>query len=128
MKTRSIEDIIREMNDLAKAQGRYLGKAFWEIPAQPGSLLDATETPESQERIARLRARRLAREQRTSCPTDGQSMPPRPEREKEVGPPRCGTIREEEATRTRREVFAMSQEEIKEMLSETLVEANSNSH
>ena len=79
MKTpRSIDDIIREMNDLAKAQGRYLGKAFWEIPPQPGSLLDVPETPQSQERVARLRARRLAREQRTSRPTDGQSIPSRP--------------------------------------------------
>jgi hypothetical protein len=70
---RPIDDIIQEMNELAKSQGRYLGKPFWEIPPQPGSLLDAPETPESKERIARLRARRLAREQRTNQPTDGQS-------------------------------------------------------
>ncbi len=74
----SIDDIIREMNDLAKAQGKYLGKAFWEIPPQPGSLLDVPETPQSRERVARLRARRLAREQQTSRPIDGQSTPSRP--------------------------------------------------
>jgi hypothetical protein len=63
MKTpRSIDDIMNEMNDLAKAQGRYLGKAFWEVPPQPGSILDVRETPESRERMTRLRARRLARE------------------------------------------------------------------
>jgi hypothetical protein len=64
MKTpRSIDDIMNEMNDLAKAQGRYLGKAFWEVPPQPGSLLDVPETPECSERISRLRAKRLARMQ-----------------------------------------------------------------
>ena len=58
---RSINEIMNEMNDQAKADGRYLGKAFWEIPRQPGSILDVQETPESRERIPRLRARRLAR-------------------------------------------------------------------
>jgi len=48
-------DIMRDMNDLAKAQGRTLGKAFWEIPPQPGSILDVPETAESRERVARLR-------------------------------------------------------------------------
>jgi hypothetical protein len=47
---RSIDDIMRDMNDLAKAQGRYLGKAFWEIPPQPGAILDVPETAESRER------------------------------------------------------------------------------
>jgi hypothetical protein len=74
MKTlRSIDDIMRDMNDLAKAQGRYLGKAFWEIPPQPGSILDVPETAESRERVARLRARRLARSQaanRTPAPAE----------------------------------------------------------
>jgi hypothetical protein len=75
---RSIDDIMKEMNDLAKAQGRHLGKPFWEIPPQPGSILDAPDTPESQRRVARLRARRLTREQRTNGPTNdqSQSLPP----------------------------------------------------
>jgi len=72
---RSIDDIVQEMNDLAKAEGRYLGKAFWEIPPQAGSLLDVPETAESRERSARLRARRLARQQRASRATDDQSTP-----------------------------------------------------
>ncbi len=58
---RSIDDIMNEMNDLAKAHGRYLGKTFWEVPPQPGSILEVPETPESRERVARLRERRLAR-------------------------------------------------------------------
>ncbi len=58
---RSIDEIMNEMNDQAKAQGRYLGKAFWEITRQPGSILDVPVTTESRERIARLRARRLER-------------------------------------------------------------------
>jgi hypothetical protein len=70
---RSIDEIIQEMNDLAKAQGKYLDKTFWEIPRQPGSLLDAPETPESKDRIARLRARRLAREKRGMDPSSSQS-------------------------------------------------------
>jgi hypothetical protein len=75
MKTpRSIDDIMKEMNDLAKAQGRYLGKAFWEIPPQSGSILDTPETPESRERIAKLRARRLAREQQADRPTEDRSV------------------------------------------------------
>src|SRR6185369_10383693 len=58
---RSIDDIMNEMNDQAKAEGRYLGKTLSEIPREPGSILDVPETPESQERIARLQARRLER-------------------------------------------------------------------
>jgi hypothetical protein len=74
MTPRSTDAILKEMNDLAKAQGRHLGKAFWEVPPQPGSILDVPETPESGERIARLCARRLAREQaagRKSEPASG---------------------------------------------------------
>jgi hypothetical protein len=26
---KSSDDVMRDLNDLAKAQGRYLGKAFW---------------------------------------------------------------------------------------------------
>ncbi len=41
---RSIDDVMNEMNDWAKAQGKYLGQAFWEIPRQSGSILDVPET------------------------------------------------------------------------------------
>src|ERR1043166_2066515 len=65
MKTpRSIDEIVQEMNDLAKAQGKYLEKTFWQLPRQPGSILDVPETPESRGRTAGLRARRIAREPR----------------------------------------------------------------
>jgi hypothetical protein len=75
MKTpRSIDQIMKEMNDLAKAQGRHLVKAFWEVPPQSSSILDAPETPASRERIARLRARRLTREQRTDCSSEDRSI------------------------------------------------------
>jgi hypothetical protein len=57
----SIDEIMNEMNDWAKAEGRYLGKAFWEIPSQPDSILDVPLTPEAEVRIAALRARRLER-------------------------------------------------------------------
>ncbi len=57
----SIDNIVKEMNDWAKAEGRYLGKAFWEIPAQAGSILDVPLTPEAQQRLDALRARRLQR-------------------------------------------------------------------
>src|SRR5438552_12635868 len=66
---RTIDDVIHERkimdewNAKAKAEGRYLDTDPWEIPRQPGSILDVPETPESRERIARLRARRLARMQ-----------------------------------------------------------------
>jgi hypothetical protein len=56
-------DIIQAMNDLAKAEGRFLGKTFWEIPPQPGSLLDTPEAPQSKQCTARLCAVRRAREQ-----------------------------------------------------------------
>jgi hypothetical protein len=53
---KSSDDVMRELNELAKTQGRYLGKAFWEIPRQPGSMLDVPLTPEAEERIRRLDA------------------------------------------------------------------------
>jgi len=54
---KSSDDVLREMNDLAKAQGRYLDKAFWEVPRQSGSIVDVPLTPEAEERIRRLDAR-----------------------------------------------------------------------
>lgn len=66
---KSSDEVLQEMNDLAKNQGRYLDKAFWEIPRQPGSLLDVPLTPEAEERIRRLDAK-IARlkQQRASGP------------------------------------------------------------
>ena len=62
MKTpRTIDDIMNEMNAQAKAQGRFLGKAFREIPPMEGSILDIAQTPESERQIAVLRERRLKR-------------------------------------------------------------------
>src|SRR5262249_48959159 len=57
----STDKVMNEMNDRAKAEGRYLGKAFWELPSEPGSILDAPSTPEAEGRLAALRARRLER-------------------------------------------------------------------
>ena len=52
---RSIDDLMNEFNDKARAEGRYSDRAFWEVPRTPGSILDVPETPESRERIAWLR-------------------------------------------------------------------------
>jgi hypothetical protein len=71
---KSNDDVLRDLNDLAKAQGRYLGKAFWEIPRQPGSILEIPLTPEAEERIRRLDAKiaRLKRQRAASQVPDGQ--------------------------------------------------------
>lgn len=60
MNTPEIDKIMKEMNDQAKAEGRYLGKAFWEIPSQTESILDVPATAEAEQRLAALRSRRLA--------------------------------------------------------------------
>ena len=52
---RSINELVDEFNALAKSEGRYDGRAFWEVPATPGSILDVSDTSESQARIAALR-------------------------------------------------------------------------
>jgi hypothetical protein len=62
----SIDNIMDEMNDWAKAEGRYLGKAFWEIPSRPESILEVPLTPEAEQRIAALRARRLPRRKKAA--------------------------------------------------------------
>ena len=67
---RSIDDIMEEMNDQAKAEGRYLGKAFWEIPPQPGSILDIPETGKSSGDLAWFRARRLERKKTAAEQTE----------------------------------------------------------
>jgi hypothetical protein len=80
---KSSDDVLRDMNDLAKAQGRYLDKVFWEIPRQPGSILDVPLTPEAEERIRRLDARiaRLKLQRAASSDAEG-----RQECRPEVGP------------------------------------------
>jgi hypothetical protein len=57
----NIDEIMDEMNDWAKAEGRYLGKAFWEIPPLAESILEVPLSPEAERRLAVLRARRLKR-------------------------------------------------------------------
>jgi hypothetical protein len=55
----SNDEIMKRMNDRAKAEGRYLGMAFWEIPREEGSILDVPTTPEAEARIAGMRAERI---------------------------------------------------------------------
>ena len=57
MNERSIDELVDEFNAQARAEGSYDGRAFWEVPPRPGSILDVPETPESQARIASLRKR-----------------------------------------------------------------------
>jgi hypothetical protein len=73
---KSIDDIMNEMNDRAKAEGRYLGKAFWEIPRQEGSILDVPLTPEAEQRIAALRARIEKRKKTPELETLAPTKPP----------------------------------------------------
>ena len=51
---RSIDELVDAFNAKAKAEGRYDGRAFWEVPCQSGSLLDVPETAQSRERVASL--------------------------------------------------------------------------
>ena len=71
---KSIDEIMNEMNDQAKAEGRYLGMTFWEIPRTQGSILDVPSTPEAEQRVAALRARRLERREKKMAELD--SVPP----------------------------------------------------
>ena len=58
---RTIDDVMRDMNAWAMAEGIALDRDPWSIPPAEGSILDIPSTPEAEARIARLRARRLAR-------------------------------------------------------------------
>ena len=58
---RTIDDVMRDMNAWAMAEGIALDRDPWSIPPAEGSILDVPLTPEAEARIARLRARRLAR-------------------------------------------------------------------
>lgn len=48
------DEVMRELNDRAKAQGRFLATSFSEIPRTSGSLLDRPDTAESDERIRKM--------------------------------------------------------------------------
>src|SRR6266581_1684851 len=58
---RTIDDVMRDMNAWAMAEGIALDGDPWSIPPAEGSILDISPTAEAEARIARLRARRLAR-------------------------------------------------------------------
>jgi hypothetical protein len=58
---RTIDDVMRDMNAWAMAQGIALDRDPWSIPPAEESILDVPLTPEAQARIARLQARRRAR-------------------------------------------------------------------
>ena len=62
---RTIDDVMRDMNAWAMAEGIALDRDPWSIPPAEGSILDVPLTPEAEARIARLRARRLARAEDT---------------------------------------------------------------
>jgi len=52
MKTpKTSDDVMREMNDLAKRLGRYPSRHAREIEPTPGSILDVPMTPEAEERM-----------------------------------------------------------------------------
>lgn len=48
------DEAMRELNDRAKAEGRYLVTSFSEIPRISRSLLDRPDTAESDERIRKV--------------------------------------------------------------------------
>ena len=52
---RTIDDVMRDMNAWAMAEGIALDKDPWSITPVEGSILDNTPTPEAEARIARLR-------------------------------------------------------------------------
>ena len=57
---RTVDEVMRDMNAWAMAEGIALDGDPWSIPPAEGSMLDISPTPEAEARIARLRARRLA--------------------------------------------------------------------
>jgi len=58
---RTIEEVMRDMNAWAAAEGIAFDGDPWSVPPVDGSIFDILPTPEAEARIARLRARRLAR-------------------------------------------------------------------
>jgi hypothetical protein len=74
----SNDEIMNEINDQAKAEGRYLGMGFWETPPSPESILDVRSTPEAERRLANLRARRLERRKKKAAePQPSEAAPAR---------------------------------------------------
>lgn len=60
---KSINEMVEEWNAQAKAEGRYDGRAFWEIERKPGSVFDVPKTEKSERDLVWIRARRLELEQ-----------------------------------------------------------------
>jgi hypothetical protein len=67
---RTIDEVMRDMNAWALAEGIALDGDPWSIPPAGGSILDITPTPEAEARIARLQARRLARAESAKCASE----------------------------------------------------------
>jgi hypothetical protein len=63
---RTIDEVMRDMNAWAMAEGIALDGDPWSIPPAEGSILDVSPTAETEARIGRLRARRLARAESAS--------------------------------------------------------------
>lgn len=60
---RTNEEVMHEMNDRAKAEGRYLGVNPWDIPRESGSVFDVPKTEKSKADLAWFRAEREKRRQ-----------------------------------------------------------------
>jgi hypothetical protein len=52
---KSVRDIVEEWNARAKAEGCYLDQDPWSVPPAEGSLRDIPATPESRERVEKLK-------------------------------------------------------------------------
>ena len=70
------DDVMREMNELARRMGRYPAKPSREIEPLPGSILDVLLTPAAKERIHRLDdiLERLQQEQEAEVTDDQQKV------------------------------------------------------
>lgn len=79
--SRSTDDVMRAMNERAKAQGRFLENSFSEIPRSPGSILERPDTAESDERIRRVQEYIAhVRQNQPIVVTPGEGILPRIER------------------------------------------------
>ncbi len=72
---RSIDELVEEFNARAKAEGRYDGRAFWEVPSQSGSIVNIPETPESSGRVSRLHKRIAELKQAVEGPGPAEEIP-----------------------------------------------------
>jgi hypothetical protein len=66
------DDVMRELNDLAKRLGRYPSKTSREIEPSPGSILDVPSTPQTEERIRYLDEWIARREREAGAATEKQ--------------------------------------------------------